>query len=101
MTVSKRHFEKGYTANWTEVVFVVDEILHTSPTTYRVRDLMDERIQGTFYEQQLQKTVQTKFRIEKVLRRRRAQVLVTGKDYQTNSTLGIQRANWKNFKLSI
>ena len=81
LAVSKRHFEKGYTPNWTEEAFVVNEILSTSPTTYRVRDLMDEPIQGTFYEQQLQKTAQTKFRIEKILRRRRGQVLVKWKGY--------------------
>ena len=64
----KRHFEKGYTPNWTEEVFVIDQILPTHPVTYKIRDLADEPIVGSFYEQQLQKTTQTTFRIDKVLR---------------------------------
>ena len=81
VTVNKRHFERGYTPNWTEEVFVVHDVQRTTPVTYRVHDLMDEPIDGTFYEQQLQKTSQTKFRIDKVLRKRRGQALVKWKGY--------------------
>ena len=73
---AKRHFEKGYTPNWTEEVFVIDQILPTHPVTYRIRDLADEPIVSSFYEQQLQKTTQNTFRIEKVLRKRKDKVLV-------------------------
>ena len=78
---AKRHFEKGYTPNWTEEVFVIDQILPTHPVTYKIRDLADEPIVGSFYEQQLQKTAQTTFRIEKVLRKRKGQALVKWKGY--------------------
>ena len=64
---AKRHFEKGCTPNWKEKVFVIDQVLPTHPMTYRIRDLADEPIVGSFYEQQLQKTTQNTFRIEKVL----------------------------------
>ena len=69
----KRHFEKGYTPNWTEEVFVVDQILPTQPVTCKMRDLADEPIVGSFFEQQIQKTPQStfEFRIEKVLRKRK------------------------------
>ena len=77
----KRHFEKGYTPNWTEEVFVVDQVLPTRPVTYKIRDLADEPIVGSFYEQQMQKTTQTTFRIEKVLRKRKGQALVKWKGY--------------------
>ena len=81
IAISKRHFEKGYTPNWTEEVFTVHEILPTAPITYRIRDLMNEHIQGSFYAQQLQKALQTKFRIDKVLRKHRGQALVKWKGY--------------------
>lgn len=81
ITVSKRHFEKGYTPNWTEEVFVIAQVLPTSPVTYRIQDLMDEPILGSFYEQQLQHARQTKFRIEKVLRKRQGQSLVKWMGY--------------------
>ena len=81
ITVAKRHFEKGYTPNWTEEVFVIHEILPTNPTTYRILDLADEPIIGNFYEQQMQKAVQDTFRIEKVIRKRKDQALVKWKGY--------------------
>ena len=77
----KRHFEKCYTPNWTEEVFVVDQILPTQPVTYKIRDLADEPIVGSFHEQQMQKTTQSTFRIEKVLRKRKGQALVKWKGY--------------------
>ena len=82
ITVNKLHaFEKGYTPNWTEEVFVVDQVLPTNPITYRIRDLMDEPILGSFYGQQLQKTDQATFRIEKVLRKHRGKALVKWRAY--------------------
>ena len=49
-----------------EEVFVIDQILPTHPVTYRIRDFADESVIGSFYEQQLQKTTQTTFRIKRV-----------------------------------
>ena len=43
----KRHFEKGNSPNWTEEVFVVDQVLPTRPVTYKIRDLA-EPIVGNF-----------------------------------------------------
>ena len=66
----KKTFEKGYTSNWTEEVFIIDKVQPTIPFTYKIRDGRGEDVKGTFYEQKLQKTHQNIFRIEKVLRRR-------------------------------
>ena len=60
----KNIFAKGYTQNWSEV-FVISKIKNTVPWTYVIRDLNDEEIDGTFYEQELQKTNKKEFRIEK------------------------------------
>lgn len=43
---------------------------NTIPWTHVVEDLKDEEVVGTFYEEELQNTNQTKFIIEKVLRRK-------------------------------
>ena len=40
----RRVFDKGYTPNWTEEVFVIDEILPSKPVTYKIVDLMREVI---------------------------------------------------------
>ena len=62
-------FDKGYTPNWSEEMLVVDRVIPTRPITYSIVDLMGEAIEGTFYEQELQKAKQETFRIEKVLNR--------------------------------
>ena len=65
----RKVFDKGYTPNWTEEIFVIDKVLPTKPVTYNIVDLMGEDIKGSFYEQELQKAKQQTFRIEKIIRR--------------------------------
>ena len=65
----RKTFDKGYTPNWTEEVFIVDEIQFTNPITYKIKDLNGEPIKGTFYREELQKTDQEVYRIEKVIRK--------------------------------
>ncbi|XP_065639454.1 uncharacterized protein LOC136072232 [Hydra vulgaris] len=65
----KELFEKGYTPRWTEEVFTVSQIQYTDPPPYKITDYNGEEIQGTFYEQELQKANQEIFRIEKVIKK--------------------------------
>ena len=76
-------FDKGYTPNWTEEVFTVDKIQYTNPITYKLKDLNDEEIKGSFYEAELLKAKQEVFRIDKVIRRdyKKKQALVKWKGY--------------------
>ena len=62
-------FDKGYTQRWTEEVFKISKIQLKIPVTYKITDYNGEEIQGSFYEQELQKTSQDTFRIAKVLKR--------------------------------
>ena len=72
----KKIFDNGYTQRWTEEVFKISKIQLTIPVTFKITDYNEEKIQGSFYEQELQKTSQDVFRIEKVLRRKGAKSLV-------------------------
>ena len=63
-------FAKGYVPNWSEKVFIVNEIKNTISWTYTISDLNGEPITGTFYEKEFQKTNQKRFRIKKVLQRK-------------------------------
>ena len=76
ITKKKKHFEKGYTPNWTEEIFTISKIQYTTPITYKIMDYNGEEIDGTFYEQELQKTTQEVFRIEKVIRKKGTKSLV-------------------------
>ena len=48
-------FDKGYTPNWTEEIFVIDNVIPTKPVTYSIVDLMGESIKGSFYDQEIKK----------------------------------------------
>ena len=56
ITKYKKYFEKGYTPKWTKEIFIVEEVNNTNPITYKLKDLNDEPILGSFYAQELQKT---------------------------------------------
>ena len=66
----KNIFAKGYTPNWSEEIFVFSNIKNTVPWTYVINDLNGEKITGSFYEKELQKSNQKEFRIEKVLKQK-------------------------------
>ena len=77
----KKTFEKGYTTRWTEEIFTTVEVKHTQPPTYKIADLNGEEIKGSFYEPELQKTIQQVFRIEKVIKKEKNKSLVKWKGY--------------------
>ena len=52
---NKNIFAKGYTANWSEELFLVSKIKNTVLWTYVISDLNGEPIAGSFYEKELQK----------------------------------------------
>ena len=66
----KNIFAKRYMPNWSEEIFIIKKIKNTVPWTYVLNDLNGEQIIGTFYENELKKTKQNEFRIEKVIKRK-------------------------------
>ena len=57
---------------------------NTVPWTYVISDLNGELITGSFYEKELQKTSQEKFRIEKLLKRKGDKLYVKWKGYDNS-----------------
>ena len=92
----RKTFDKGYTPNWTEEVFLIDEIRPTDPITYKIKDLNGEEIEGTFYREELQKTDQTIFRIEKVIRKTKDKALVQWKGYPDEFNSWVSLKDLKN-----
>ena len=66
----KNIFAKGYMPNWSEEIFIIKKIKNTVLWTYVINDLNGEEIIGIFYENELQKTDEKEFRIEKVLKKK-------------------------------
>ena len=77
----KNIFAKGYTPNWSEEVFVIKKVKNTVPWTYVINDLNSEKVIGTFYEEELQKTNRKEFRIEKRIKRKGQKLYVKWKGY--------------------
>ena len=67
----KGDFEKGYVPNWSEATYVIHDVKKTNPRTYTLKDMAGEILEGSFYEQELQKTNQETYRIEKILRKKK------------------------------
>ena len=80
----KNIFTKGYTPNWSEEVFVIKKVKNTVPWIYVITDLNGEENIGTFYEKELQKTNQQKFRIEKIIKTKGDKLYVKWKGYDNS-----------------
>ena len=55
ISLEKNIFEKGYETNWSQEIFVIYDIKYSNVPYYYLKDLNNEKLQGTFYEQELQK----------------------------------------------
>ena len=99
----KNIFAKGYTQNWSEEVFVVSKIKDTFPWTYVISDLNGEKIAGSFYEKESQKTSQEKLRIEKVIKRKSDKLYVKRKGYNNsfNSWIDKKDLEWNSLKCNF
>ena len=49
---------------------MIKKVKITVPWAYGIEDLIGEEVVGSFYEKEFQKTNQTKFRIEKVIKKK-------------------------------
>jgi hypothetical protein len=68
LAIQKDRFEKAYIINWSDRIYTIKEVRKTIPPTYTVQDERGNEHKGTFYEQELQKNKDERFRIEKVLK---------------------------------
>ena len=55
ISLEKNIFEKGYETNWTQEIFVIYDIKYSNVPCCYLKDLNNEKLEGTFYEQELQK----------------------------------------------
>ena len=52
----KNKFEKGYVGYYTDEIFIISEIIYTTLITYKIKDLDNEEIVGTFYQNEISPT---------------------------------------------
>ena len=66
--IYKNIFAKEHKPNRSKEVFVIKKVKNTVSWTYVTEYLKEEKIAGTFDKKELQKTNQTEFRVEKVIK---------------------------------
>ena len=91
----KNIFAKVYMPNWSEEIFIIKTIKNTVPWTYILNDLNGKEIMGTFYENELQKTKQNEFRIEKVIKKKGDKLYVKWKGYNNSCNRWIDKKDIK------
>ena len=89
----KNIFDKVYTANWSEVAFVIKKLENTVPWKNLFNDLNGEEIIWTFYEKVLQITNQQESRIENVIKKR-DKLHVKWKGYDTSFDSSIDKKDF-------
>ena len=79
ISMAARPFRKGYLPHWTTELFTISAKIARHPPVYMIKDYDGEELDGTFYEQELQRVINTDdmYQVEKVLdtRKRRKKVL--------------------------
>ena len=67
----RRRFEKSYYQGWTEEEFEIAKAFTDDPPYYKIKDLKGTVLEGTFYEQKVQKVVKIDniYKIESILKK--------------------------------
>ena len=70
---NRRAFAKSHLPGWTEELFIAHQTFSSDPLFYKIKDLNNEILDGTFYAEELQKIYKTDgiFKIESILKKRR------------------------------
>ena len=98
-------FDKGYLPNWSDEVFKVAGSRAHPRKVFKLVDLNDEPVRGTFYPEEVQEVEYKKpekFVVEKVLRSRKlkgkSEVLVKWKDLPSRLSTWIPESDLQKYE---
>ena len=84
VSLLKNTFEKGYTSNWSEQIYVIYDIKSSNVHHYYLKNLNGNKIDGTFYQEELLKTNindNDLYIIEKIIKKVGNKYLVKWREY--------------------
>jgi len=93
ISIKRKSFRKGYLPNFTTEIFIINKVLRTAPVTYKLKDMNDEEIIGSFYEDEMVLYDSELYEIEKVLKTSRNKILVKWKGYEVPSWISKANVN--------
>ena len=99
LSLEKNIFEKSFETNWTEEIFEIYDIKYSNVPYYYLKDLNGDKIDGSFYEQELQKTSFKKdnlYIIENVLKTSNDKAYVKWRNYDSSFNSWVNKSEIKN-----
>ena len=87
VSLLKNTFEKSYTSNWTEEIFIIDDIKTSNVHYYFLKNLQGKKMDGMLYEQELLKTNMKEndlYIIEKIIRKNKNKYFVKWRNYSND-----------------
>ena len=98
ISLIKNTFEKSYTSNWSEEIFIIYDIKTSNVHYYFLKYLQGKKIDGIFYEQELLKTKQNDlYIIEKIIRKNKNKYLVKWRNYSNDFNSWIDKDDIKKY----
>ena len=99
----KKTFEKGYTPNWSEELFVIDKQLDTSPVTYSLKTLKEKISKVVFMNKNFRRVVKRYLQLRRSLNKtlRKNQHLLNGRVMMKGSIVGLNFLNQKSYKNTV
>jgi hypothetical protein len=101
VSIVKAPFEKQ-TNNWSKRIYTVSKVLNTNPITYKIRDIVEGEIEGSFYAPELQKTDMNFFPIAEIKKTRtrngKKEILATFEGYEDLKPEWIPAEDIKDFE---
>ena len=67
-----------------EEIFIIYDIKYSNVPYFYLKDLNDEKLEGTFYQEELQKTNLTLYIIEKIIKTKNDKIYVKWRGYSNN-----------------
>lgn len=88
MSMARRAFHKGYKDTFTQEIFIISRRIKSHPPRYKLKDLMNEELEGSCYEQELQPAEYDEnmtFTIDKILY------------YTTRDKVRMAKVSWEGY----
>ncbi len=63
VVITEKLFEKGYSSNWSDDIFIIDEKIPRIPPVYKLKTFNNKILTRSFYEQEIQVVKENEFPI--------------------------------------